>query len=267
MSLTFQPAAGLELGRLAGLFTAAYEGYLVPFSIDERMLRFMVDAYDLDLDASRIALLDGVPVGLANLAVRGERGWIGGIGVTPFGRRRGIGEQLLRRVIEQARDRGVRVVQLEVIEGNAPAIALYEKVGFEDVRHVDVWILDADPESGGDASDTDVDAAHDRVRSLRHAGEPWQRDDETLARLRSLAPALRALGSDGGAAIVRPTPGAASVVQIAGDEATARAVLGSLRRAGAVNVLNLPDNEPAAAAFRALGARIAVRQREMALSL
>ena len=267
MSLTFQPAAELELGRLAGLFTAAYEGYLVPFSIDERTLRFMVDAYDLDLDASRIALLDAVPVGLANLAVRGERAWVGGIGVTPFGRRRGIGEQLMRRVIEQARERGVRVVQLEVIEANAPAIALYEKIGFEDVRRVDVWILDADPGARGDASDTDVDAAHDLVRSLRHAGEPWQRDDETLARLRSLEPPLRALGGDGGAAIVRPTPAAASVVQIAGDEATARAVLETLRSEGSVNVLNLPDDEPAGEAFRAVGARIAVRQREMALSL
>ncbi|HEU5212711.1 MAG TPA: GNAT family N-acetyltransferase [Gaiellaceae bacterium] len=267
MSLRFQPAAGLELGRLADLFNAAYEGYLVPFSIDERTLRFMVDAYDLNLEASRIALLDSVPVGLATLAVRGERAWIGGIGVTPFGRRRGIGEQLMRRVIEQARERGVRFVQLEVIEANAPAIALYEKVGFEDVRHVDVLILDADPGARGDAPGTDVDAAHDLVRVLRHAGEPWQRDDETLARLRSLEPPLRALGGDGGAAIVRPTPAAASVVQIAGDEATARAVLATLRREGSVNVLNLPDDEPAAEAFRAVGARIAVRQREMALSL
>lgn len=267
MSLTFQPAAGLELGRLAGLFTAAYEGYVVPFSIDERTLRFMVDAYDLNLDASQIGLLDGVPVGLANLALRGERAWIGGIGVTPFGRRRGIGEQLLRRLIEQARERGARVVQLEVIEANAPAIALYEKVGFLDVRRVGVWILDADRKARGDASDTDVGAAGDLVRSLRRAREPWQRDDETLARLRSLEPPLRALGGDGGAAIVRPTPAAASIVQIAGDETTARGVLETLRREGSVNILNLPDDEPAAAAFRALGARIAVRQREMALDV
>ncbi len=267
MSLRFQPAAELELGRLAGLFTAAYEGYLVPFSIDERTLRFMVDAYDLDLDASRVALLDGVPVGLANVSVRGDRAWIGGVGVTPFGRRRGIGEQLMRRVIDQARERGASVVQLEVIEGNDPALALYEKIGFEHVRHVDVWILDADPEAPGGVADTEVEAAHERIRSLRRAEEPWQRDDRTLARLRSLEPPLRALGVDGGAAIVRPTPVAASVIQIGGDEAAARALLETLRREGSVNVLNLPDDEPAAGAFRALGGRVAVRQRELTLSL
>lgn len=267
MSLTFRPAAELELGRLAGLFTAAYEGYLVPFSIDERTLRFMVDAYDLDLNASRVALLDGVPVGLANVAVRGDRAWIGGIGVTPFGRRRGIGERLMRAVIDQARERGARVVQLEVIEGNAPALALYEKIGFEHVRHVDVWILDADLEAPGGAADTDVDAAHERIRSRRRADEPWQRDDGTLARLRPLEPPLRALGDYGGAAIVRPTPMALSVIQIGADEAAARVLMETLRREGSVNILNLPDDEPAAEAFRALGGRVAVRQRELALSL
>jgi ribosomal protein S18 acetylase RimI-like enzyme len=267
VSLRFQPAAELELGRLAGLFTAAYEGYLVPFSIDERTLRFMVDAYDLDLAASRVALLDGVPVGLANVALRGDRAWIGGIGITPFGRRRGIGEQLMRLVIDQARERGARIVQLEVIEGNDPALALYEKIGFEHVRHLGVWILDADPEARGGAADTEVDAALERIRSLRRAPEPWQRDDETLARLRSLAPPLRALGDYGGAAIVRPTRATASVVQIGCDETAGRVLLETLRREGSVNVLNLPDDEPVAEAFRALGGRVAVRQREMALSL
>jgi len=266
VSLEFRPAAELELGRLAGLFTAAYEGYLVPFAIDEQTLRFMVDVYDLDLDASRIALLDGVPVGLANVALRGDRAWIGGIGVTPFGRRRGIGERLMRQVVDQARDRGARVVQLEVIEGNEPALALYEKLGFEHVRHVDVWILDADPDGAGGAAETEVDAAHERIRSLRHADEPWQRDDATVARLRAIEP-LRALGDYGGAAIVRPTPVATSVIQIGADEAAARVLLETLRREGSVNVLNLPDDEPAAEAFRALGGRVAVRQRELALSL
>ena len=267
MSLTFRPAAELELGRLAGLFTAAYEGYLVPFSIDERTLRFMVDAYDLDLDASRVALLDGVPVGLANVAVRGDRAWIGGIGVTPFGRRRGIGERLMRAVIDQARLRGARMLQLEVLDGNEPALALYGKLGFEHVRDVDVWILDAEPEAAGGAAETDLDAAHERIRTLRPAPEPWQRDDETLARLRGLDPPLRALGDYGGAAIVRPSPAALSVVQIGGDEAGARVVLETLRREGSVDVLNLPHDEPAAAAFRQLGARVAARQRELVLTL
>ncbi len=81
MTVTLAPAADFELATLAGVFTAGYEGYFVPVQVDEAALRSMVDAWDIDLGRSRVALVDGVPVGLAFLAVRGEAAWIGGVGV------------------------------------------------------------------------------------------------------------------------------------------------------------------------------------------
>ena len=54
--------------------------------------------FDFDLDASRVALRDGRQIGLVNLGVRGPDGWIGGMGVVPDERRRGVGEQLMRAV-------------------------------------------------------------------------------------------------------------------------------------------------------------------------
>src|SRR3954453_13620616 len=151
------------------------------------MLAFVVQAYDLDLEASQVALLDGVPVALVNLGVRGERGWIGGIGVTPFARRQGVAERLMRAVLDEARIRGVREVWLEVLVQNDPAIRLYEKLGFEDVRGIDVWILDR-VAAGEEVPETSVDDAHEVIRSKRLAREPWQRDDDTLARLLELEP-------------------------------------------------------------------------------
>ncbi len=62
----------------------------------------MDDAFDLDLDASRIAYRDGEPVGLGNLGLRGEDAWIGGVGVVPSARRSGVGEALMRGLHEQA---------------------------------------------------------------------------------------------------------------------------------------------------------------------
>ena len=41
-------------------------------------MAFMDNAFDLDLDASRIAYRGGEPVGLGNLGRRGEDAWIGG---------------------------------------------------------------------------------------------------------------------------------------------------------------------------------------------
>ena len=62
--------------------------------VDEAAVEFLVRTFDLDLDASLVAVDDGEPVGLVNLGVRGERGWIGGLGVVAEARRRGLGRTL-----------------------------------------------------------------------------------------------------------------------------------------------------------------------------
>jgi hypothetical protein len=81
-----------ELARaeLAQLFTAAYEGYAVPFEVDESRLAHMVGAFDLDLDRSLVAWDGGAALGLANLGLRGDRTWLGGDGVIARARRRGM---------------------------------------------------------------------------------------------------------------------------------------------------------------------------------
>jgi ribosomal protein S18 acetylase RimI-like enzyme len=260
-----RPASDYELGRLARLFTDAYEGYFLPFAIDEARLRFMVDAYDLDLDASRVALREAVPVGLANLGVRGDRGWIGGIGVVPAARRQGLARRLMEAVLDAARERGLSAIQLEVLEQNEPAYRLYDDLGFNTTRWVEVLVLDR--AEGGSARDVSVEEAAKTIRALRRAPEPWQRADETVERLRGLDPAPQGLVVDGGAAIYRPTSQAVSLLQIAGDDAAAEALLATLRGGGAVNVLNLPDDDAATSVIRRLGGRVAARQREMLLLL
>jgi ribosomal-protein-alanine N-acetyltransferase len=93
----------------------------VPFAVDGAALRGMVDAFDIALDRSRVAVAeDGELVGLANLAVRGARGWIGGLGVVAKARRHGIGRRLMESVLDGAPPE----VGLEVIEENEPAIRL-----------------------------------------------------------------------------------------------------------------------------------------------
>ena len=53
-----------------------------------------------------------------------------GMYVTPRARGRGIGERLVRAVLDEARLRGAGEVVLEVANTNAAAIALYERCGF-----------------------------------------------------------------------------------------------------------------------------------------
>jgi GNAT superfamily N-acetyltransferase len=255
LSLELRSARSLSVGERAELFTAAYEGYVVPMRIDEASLAWMQEKFDFDLDGSRVAYRDGEPVGLANLAVRGRDAWIGGVGVVASARRAGVGEALMRAVHDEARARGVDRVWLEVIDENTGAFALYEKLGYELVQDVEVWTL---PAADGEHAGREVPVSAVKAQlPLRH--EPWQRADGTLAHYDD----VRGLVTDTGAMLfcVRSS---AQLQQYAGEP---EPLLRALRTFGDVYVLNLPVEDPAAAVLRELGGSVVLRQHEMLLEL
>ena len=131
-------ADALDAHALVELFNLAYSDYFLPLRLDEDAMRTMVEVSDLDLGASPLADVDGAPAGFALLGVRDEEGWIGGMRVVPEARRRGLGRALMEAAIETARRRGVRRLRLEVLEQNEPAVRLYEQLGFERSRELEV---------------------------------------------------------------------------------------------------------------------------------
>ncbi len=194
MTVELRAASSLSPSELAALFTRAYENYYVPVQLDEAALEAMARTFDIDANAGLVAFEDGEPVGLVNLGVRGDRGWIGGLGVVAEARRKGLGRELMEAVHEQARARGMREISLEVIEANEPAFRLYEDLGYEFLRWLEIGSLEAAP--GEAPAEEDWREAHARIRELRTEREPWQRDDETLAHydnLRGLTVATGAL--------------------------------------------------------------------------
>lgn len=72
----------------------------------------------------RIALLDGAVVGFVAYS-EDELAWLY---VNPKQMRKGIGRQLIQYVLDNNSHRPITV---EVLMGNAPAIALYESMGFQ----------------------------------------------------------------------------------------------------------------------------------------
>ena len=60
----------------------------------------------------------------------GKDAQINNIAVHPGFRGMGIGEHVLRQVIEQVKFRGARLITLEVRPSNRAALALYKKLGF-----------------------------------------------------------------------------------------------------------------------------------------
>jgi len=233
--LKLVPSDQFSYVELAELFTRGYEGYFVPMHFDEPTLRYMVDAWDIDLSKSRVA----PDAGLCNLAIRGDRGWIGGIAVVPEQRRHGVGRALMEAVIELAPP----TVLLEVIEANEPAIKLYESLGFEKTRVLEVWRVEAP-----------LVAARNAEQSLLgQTGLPWQREDA------SLPPDYERLEVDGGAMLFR----GGTVFQLeASDEDAAVALLS---RGTALNYVNVPESDVASGALRKLGGELRLKQFEMVL--
>jgi GNAT superfamily N-acetyltransferase len=235
--MTIVPADRLTMAELAEHFTAGYEGYFTPVNVDEATMRYMVEAWDIDLARSR-----AVPgIGVCNLAVRDARGWIGGLGVVPAERRNGVGRALMEAVLDVA----PLLVTLEVIEQNEAAISLYEALGFERTRVLEVWSLPEPPL---------LEARVVEPAPLGGRDLPWQREDASL-------PAdYERYEVDGGAMLVR----GATVFQLhARDEEAAAALLSRGRK---LQYVNVPEGDVGGAAMRRLGGTLDLRQFEMVLT-
>ncbi len=93
----------------------------------EKALEYLTgaDAFGVVLTAR-----DGTVLAYAGLTVSLDDGALTNVATAPAMRCRGLGEQVLRALIGEARRRGVTHFSLEVRESNLPALALYRKLGF-----------------------------------------------------------------------------------------------------------------------------------------
>lgn len=138
------PVMDLSFERFTAAFNRAYSDYFTPIVMTVPAFQALIARENLDLDAS-VAALDGHEiVGTGMLGIRGDQGWIGGMGVIPSRRRQGIGRHMMQYLLHQARQRGLAELQLEVIEANTGAQALYRTLGFQDARYL--HILTRDPQ-------------------------------------------------------------------------------------------------------------------------
>lgn len=72
-------------------------------------------------------------VGYIGMYVSFDEASITNVAVSPKFRKRGIGEQLVFHAQKAAQEAGAQTIFLEVRTSNAPAISLYEKMGFKNM--------------------------------------------------------------------------------------------------------------------------------------
>jgi ribosomal protein S18 acetylase RimI-like enzyme len=266
--ITYGFADALDGPALTRLWNAGFEGYFVTLAFDEPALAEHIARHDVSLADSIVALDDGAPIGFALLGVRARRAWVGGMGVAPAYRRRGLGGDIMARLLAHVAEREMDVVTLEVLEQNW-ARRLYEAHGFQVTRVLlalgGTIELDADASATEVVSVADALAVADRVRASGPA-PAWQREPATITAAARVTPDVvaRAVRLDGGAVITAPRPdgGTRLLEAVAIDDDAARALLGPV--AGRTITIGVePEDTPFCRALLAAGARVWNRQYEM----
>jgi predicted GNAT family N-acyltransferase len=154
----------------------------MPVNLNAAQMQAHVERYDIRLDASRLLVQDGDIIGVGLLGIRGDRGWVGGFGVTKAHRRGGLGRQLMAALLDSAHDTDLSAVQLEVIEDNTAAHNLYLKMGFQNRRRLLIFQSDVVTEQPVNLDYKSIPliealALYERFHAVRN---PWQREPDSL---------------------------------------------------------------------------------------
>ena len=269
--LSTLPASRLPLPEFAALFMRAYADYLVPLHLDEAAVVSMIRTWDLSLDDSRVLMRTGVCVGFACLAVRAERGWIGGMGVPPEHRGHRVGEAAMCAVLDVARARGLTGVRLEVLSGNDIARALYERLGFVTTRMLEIWSLDPlTPASAyvriiESCSVVEVLAAPGPGRAPE---APWQRAAASIVNMQAHGAPIEAFrarraGRVDGTLIAARSGGRVSVLALDAAPEVTDALLAIASAGMPLRFVNVAEDDPHREALLARGGHVDLRQHEM----
>jgi ribosomal protein S18 acetylase RimI-like enzyme len=136
--MRFQSLDSVSLAELTQTFNEAFSDYFVPLQLSEEAMATKLRSESIDLSRS-IGAFEGEA--LKGFILHGIDSWSGrravynaGTGVVPSCRGKGLTQDLYRAIVPQLKEAGMVEHQLEVIEQNAPAIRVYEKVGFTRVR-------------------------------------------------------------------------------------------------------------------------------------
>ncbi len=186
-SISFEPALDLTIGELADLFNQAFEGYLIPVSVNGSWLADRIRVDGVDLGASRVMLHRGERVGLALVARRGSAARVAAMGVKATARGKKVGRATMDALISESRSRNERRLVLEVIEQNTPAVQLYLGCGFKTIqRLLGFTAKNLTPPAdcpADELSEVDVADVAQLLSANAPADFPWQLSGESLALL------------------------------------------------------------------------------------
>ena len=121
-----------KLDDLVNAQVDIFADYIIPLRSSPQFFREFMRSVGGNIEDVILAVREESIVGYVNPVIDGKEAWIGGIGVLPSFRGRGVGRRLMRAAEDSVRRMGVEEVVLEVIEGNSPASGLYTSIGYSE---------------------------------------------------------------------------------------------------------------------------------------
>jgi ribosomal protein S18 acetylase RimI-like enzyme len=187
-SIQLVPASCFSIEQLVAAYNQTRVDYLVPMPMNAARLAEYIQIYDVVLERSQVAVEGDQILGLAMLGVRPNQTWITRLGVLPVKRRRGVGEALMRALLDTSDRLRINCTSLEVIKHNTPAHTLFLKLGFTETR--ELLILRRPPGPPAETPTAEVDWL-DRVEALalldtRSASPAWTNETRSLANIENI---------------------------------------------------------------------------------
>ena len=119
-----------QLDALIDAQNEIFADYIIPIRSSREFFAEFMRSVGGKLEDIIVALSGDEIVGYVNPVMDGTEAWIGGLGVVPRMRNRGVGAKLMAAAETYAEEEGADEVLLEVIEGNLAAEKLYERLGY-----------------------------------------------------------------------------------------------------------------------------------------
>jgi GNAT superfamily N-acetyltransferase len=133
----FRPLYEFDFVEFADLFTRCFEDYVIPVKdIPPAAAAARSRREGIDHARSFVTMLGSEPVAIGLIAPRFEVGRLAGMGVVKAARGQGIGRATVEEFLRRLREEQFKKATLEVFEQNAPAVRLYESVGFRPTRRL-----------------------------------------------------------------------------------------------------------------------------------
>jgi ribosomal protein S18 acetylase RimI-like enzyme len=261
----------LSLSQLTEAWNQGYIGYFIPISFTESQFSRWMEAGSFDLSRSLILMDGDTPAGFSFLGVRGRRGWIGGFGIAPDYRGKGLAHQLFQDHIHLCEAEGLETIQLEVLVENW-AQRVYARAGLAITRRL--AILQGTLPQNADHSEEVREGDPRKLLAHNprlHGDHPpvWQREAPSLAVTMPADAAALYTGPDEaptGYLLYQAMGDKVRILDGAGGAGEARALLNSLaaRYPGlGLSAVNEPEGSPLHQALLALGCTEARAQWEM----